>query len=252
MTLRLLIQDLVSELGNRSELLNRWKSLDQVIHLNKDISDFEDAQLEHALQWCRRSCAQIYEGDFVIGELDPLRPYLNARTEISHRITQGIRVTLTSAIPILHKEVLARDECNRTATDSPQLPLLGAIESPTISATTIDERFRLFHAANPHVYEALRTLAFRVKAKGHDVYGIGGLFEVLRWEYAMQTSTDPFKLSNDFRALYSRLLMEQEPRLNGMFRLRRRTTTGAAEKMTNQQPTSRKGPHGKKEEDAEE
>jgi hypothetical protein len=92
---------------------------------------------------------------------------------------------------------------------------------PTIEAggTTIPERFQRFHAANPHVYAALVNLARAFRAKrGSRKLGIGMLYEVLRWNYYMTTdSEEEYKLSNDFRACYSRLIMEQEPDLAEIF-----------------------------------
>ena len=87
---------------------------------------------------------------------------------------------------------------------------------------SIDESFSAFHRANPHVFRALRQLAMDMKAKGHQRYSINGLFEVLRWHYAMATNGDDFKLNNNYRALYARLLMERVPLLLNFFHLRER------------------------------
>jgi hypothetical protein len=47
------------------------------------------------------------------------------------------------------------------------------------------------------------------------------LYEVLRWNYYMSVdSVEEYKLSNDFRACYARLIMEQDPDLNGIFNTR--------------------------------
>lgn len=94
---------------------------------------------------------------------------------------------------------------------------------------TIDERFDLFHAANPHVYNALVRLARQLVDRGHKRYGMAGLFEVLRYRHALTTIDDLFKLNNDYKALYSRLIMEQETDLAGFFEIRERTAKGAKE-----------------------
>lgn len=88
-------------------------------------------------------------------------------------------------------------------------------------ALRIDHAFRQFHEQNPHVYKELVALALRLRAKGHDRIGIGMLFEVLRHERMLHT-TDPegFKLNNNYRSRYARLIMEQEPALAGVFELR--------------------------------
>lgn len=87
----------------------------------------------------------------------------------------------------------------------------------------IEREFWKFHRGNPDVYVRLAELARRLVARGHRKIGIGMLFEVLRWHHAMTTQgdADGFKLNNNYRALYARLLMEREPDLADVFELRR-------------------------------
>ena len=61
-----------------------------------------------------------------------------------------------------------------------------------------------------------------MRRRGVTQYGIGGLFEVLRWQRRMET-VDPasdYKLNNNYRSFYARLLMEREPELRDFFELR--------------------------------
>ena len=86
---------------------------------------------------------------------------------------------------------------------------------------SLPERFKMYHERNPLVYKGLRRLALQLKRRGRKHYGIKGLFEVLRWEHARLSADDePLKLNNAFTASYARLLMQQEPELQGFFRLR--------------------------------
>lgn len=86
---------------------------------------------------------------------------------------------------------------------------------------SIEERFNAFHAANPHVYAALRRLALQMRRAGHKQWSTKGAFEVLRWQYAMLTTdASGFKLNNIYTAPYARLLMQQEPELSGFFETR--------------------------------
>ena len=95
---------------------------------------------------------------------------------------------------------------------------------PEEKETSIYARFKRFHAANPHVYENLVKLArdFRSKGSNHNrKLGIGMLYEVLRWNYYLTTEgEEEFKLSNDFRAAYARLIMEQEQDLLDAFNIK--------------------------------
>lgn len=85
---------------------------------------------------------------------------------------------------------------------------------------TIQERFEAFHRANPGVFHALSALALDMQRRGVSRYGMKGLFEVLRWEYALQTQGSDYKLDNNFHSRYARLLMEREPQLAGFFETR--------------------------------
>jgi hypothetical protein len=92
-----------------------------------------------------------------------------------------------------------------------QLPLIPGLD-------TRDPRVRAFwefHRDNPHVYSKLRDLALELRHRGHRRYGINGLCEVVRWHHALKT-TGEFKLNNNHRPYYARLLM-QEPALRGFF-----------------------------------
>ena len=87
---------------------------------------------------------------------------------------------------------------------------------------SIPARFLRFHASNPQVYDNLVALARQFNRKRNDAkLGIAMLYEVLRWNYYMSVdSAEEYKLSNDFRACYARLIMEQEPDLSGLFNTR--------------------------------
>ena len=90
-------------------------------------------------------------------------------------------------------------------------------------ADLIERNFLKFHAENPWVYDRLRNMALELRRSGRDSYGIAALFEVLRYEYALRTiSDDGLKLNNNYRALYSRMLAQNEPELQEFFRMRLR------------------------------
>lgn len=86
-------------------------------------------------------------------------------------------------------------------------------------AETLAERFEVFHAANPHVFQALRQMALRASRSGQRV-GVKTLYEALRWHWLSSTAGDAFKLNNSFTAFYARLLMDAEPELAGYFETR--------------------------------
>lgn len=91
----------------------------------------------------------------------------------------------------------------------------------SFDASTIQERFEQFHAQNPAVYHDLVLLARRAQRRGATRIGMGMLFELVRWRRGfVTTSDDGFKLNNNFRSRYVRMVTEQEPDLAGMFETR--------------------------------
>lgn len=84
----------------------------------------------------------------------------------------------------------------------------------------LDAKFADFHAKNPKVYTELVELAMQAHRKGRRKIGIGMLFEVLRWNRFITTTDPDFKLNNNYRSRYARMIMHDYPELNGLFDLR--------------------------------
>jgi hypothetical protein len=97
-----------------------------------------------------------------------------------------------------------------------QLTLFEDMKDPKL------ERFEEFHSQNPQVYAMLVREARRLRAVGHRRYSIQALFEIVRWHRALETTDDTgFKLSNDFKPFYARLIDRNEEDLHGFFVLKR-------------------------------
>lgn len=108
-----------------------------------------------------------------------------------------------------------------TALQPPLLEGLQQTTQPKVSReATIQQRFEAFHKQNPHVYAALRSLAFQMRGNGVKAYGIKGLTERVRWEFSMQTKGETFKICNSYTSRYARLLIKNEPELRDFFELR--------------------------------
>jgi hypothetical protein len=96
-------------------------------------------------------------------------------------------------------------------------------------ALSTAEQFQVFHKDNPHVYDALEDLAWEAQAKGYKRWGISGMYEILRWRGKLRTKGDKdFKLRNDFRAFYARMLLANGVVPEGFFSFR----TSQADKMS--------------------
>ncbi len=85
----------------------------------------------------------------------------------------------------------------------------------------LEAQFIAFHHAFPGVYVTLVDLAYQWKDSGHTRVGIGMLFEIIRWnEGIRRTDTEQFRLNNNYRSRYARLIMANCPDLAGFFELR--------------------------------
>ena len=93
---------------------------------------------------------------------------------------------------------------------------------PLLFSRTSESRFLEFHRKNPKVYELLVQYARRARERGYKTYGIGALWEIVRWDWNvfLKTAGTELKLNNNFRSRYARLIMQQEPDLEGFFHLR--------------------------------
>lgn len=89
---------------------------------------------------------------------------------------------------------------------------------------TTKEQFEVYHRDNPQVYDGLKRLAIKALMAGFQRMGINRLHEILRWETDIAAMSDPegvlFKLNNNYRPFYARLLMQREPELAGFFTTR--------------------------------
>ena len=105
----------------------------------------------------------------------------------------------------------------------PETPNTPTEHQGPLASATIAEAFLAFHNANPHVYAQLVALARKARQRGATALGIGMLFEVVRWHALLETTDEgqaPFKLNNNYRALFARRIMAEESDLAGIFETR--------------------------------
>lgn len=109
------------------------------------------------------------------------------------------------------------------------LPLLAAApakDPPWLVAplSPIEHAFQEFHARHPEIYRALEEEALRRVTAGERRLAIARLVEELRYDRRFQHDADhdAFKVNNNFRALYARLLIHRHPALADVFALRDR------------------------------
>lgn len=78
-------------------------------------------------------------------------------------------------------------------------------------------KFWDFHKSNPMILALYRQYALTARRKKRGKYSIAVITEVIRWHVDIDTSGWEFKLANDLKAYYARLLMLYEPELEEFF-----------------------------------
>lgn len=82
------------------------------------------------------------------------------------------------------------------------------------------DAFEEFHCANPLVYDVFVAQAREWQASGRAKCGVKMLFERVRWELAIRTVGDDYKINNNHAPFYARLIMAREDDLAGLFNVR--------------------------------
>lgn len=83
--------------------------------------------------------------------------------------------------------------------------------------------FEVFHAEFPEVYVELARRA-RLMLSYNRRFGIRTLWESMRWDFMLKSgpNPEPYKMNDHHTPFYSRLLMDSEPDLKGIFETRDR------------------------------
>ena len=92
--------------------------------------------------------------------------------------------------------------------------------------TTLEDRFAEFNENNPHVEQMILDIAGEMKARGFRHFGMKMIFERIRWLTALETVGEPWKINNDFTALYARKIMTEHKSFDGFFRTRKSRVDG--------------------------
>ena len=89
-------------------------------------------------------------------------------------------------------------------------------------ARSLCARFYRYHKRNPRVADWFLKAARALQQEEHrSRYGIGALTERIRWDIKMGViQTEGFKIANELRACYARLVLMRDPSLIGLFDLK--------------------------------
>ena len=96
-------------------------------------------------------------------------------------------------------------------------------------APHIVKAFWKYHRTNPHIFPLVKKYADQLRAAGRKNYAIVAVFERIRWHLNVETQGDDFKLNNNYRSCYARLLVHSHPEFDGFFRTR--TSPGTVRRL---------------------
>lgn len=86
--------------------------------------------------------------------------------------------------------------------------------------TTADQKFNQFNHDNPSVYRSLVKLAREARSMGKRKISIELLINRVRWDIWMATTDTDFKINNNYKSRYARLIMQNEYDLRDIFNTR--------------------------------
>jgi len=82
------------------------------------------------------------------------------------------------------------------------------------------DRFINFHTDNPHVWELFMKFSEQARNSGRKRFSQWAVAQRIRWYTAIETSGEDYKLSNDFIALYARMMILYFPEYGGFFAIK--------------------------------
>jgi hypothetical protein len=80
-------------------------------------------------------------------------------------------------------------------------------------------KFAEYDARNPAIWELFQHFTFAIMNAGQTHYSADAILHRVRWETTV-TSTETFKINNNYSAFYARKFMMSYPQYDGFFRTR--------------------------------
>jgi len=78
-----------------------------------------------------------------------------------------------------------------------------------------------WHLKNPHVWKLFEKFSLQALDKGHKKLSHWLIINRIRWECAIETTGNDFKISNDFIAFYARYFNYKYPEHKGFFTIKK-------------------------------
>lgn len=84
--------------------------------------------------------------------------------------------------------------------------------------------FEIFHRQNPRVYRLFKKFSLALIEAGHNKIGSKQIVERIRYESAIRTTGNDYKINNNFTCYYSRRFIREFPQHTERFTFRKLVT----------------------------
>ena len=85
-------------------------------------------------------------------------------------------------------------------------------------------KFKAFHEKNPDIYDMFYRFTVDARNANREYFSHWMIAQRIRWYTTVETTGKEFKLSNDYIALYARLVIWQNPQWEGFFKFKKMKT----------------------------
>jgi hypothetical protein len=80
--------------------------------------------------------------------------------------------------------------------------------------------FWRYHENNPNIWRLFEQFTKEARAAGLQRYGVAAIFERVRWHVTVEHRVAGFKMNNNYRSCYARLITLISPDLGKLFETR--------------------------------
>jgi hypothetical protein len=77
-----------------------------------------------------------------------------------------------------------------------------------------------YHEKNPHLYKAFKQFSSNAYGLGYKYFSAEMIINRMRWQTMIEAKDDSFKIKNDVKPFYARMLMAKYKKYNNFFKLR--------------------------------
>ena len=129
---------------------------------------------------------------------------------------EGAKPAGAVAAPVVNKSFLA-------SLASREVKLSSIHRVSGLRKLSQSEQFYAFHAKNPHVFEYLRSMTYKMVKMGYKTVSIRFLCEKLRWDLAVQAdgAKGSYAIPTSCPAFYARAIMASDPALAKIFSIKK-------------------------------